>query len=434
MHIAIVTAGGAGMFCGSCMHDNTLARALLARGERVTLIPTYTPIRVDEKNVSQERVLLGGINLYLDTHVPGWGYLPRIVKGWLDSPAIIKLATRISVSADARKLGKITVAMLKGDHGPQQAEVEDFANYIANELKPDVVLYSNALLVGTLRRLKEKFAGPVVCLLQGDDIFLQDLIEPWRSQAFAILHRECERFDAVLTHSIYYRDFMADYLRIPPEKMHVVPLGIDLAGHDGEPREVGGSSFTIGYFARICPEKGLHNLVAAFRILRSRRPDLPLRLHAGGYLGVRDQKWFEALQKDAADLGDSFQYIGSPASHQEKVDFLKSVDLFSVPTDYREPKGLYVLEALANGVPVVQPLHGSFPELIEATGGGLLVQPQDPEHLASVLGQLLDDTQLRRKLATNGRRAVHEKFSPPVMAENTLKVLEGLVARSAKGA
>lgn len=431
MHIAIVTAGGAGMFCGSCMHDNTLARALLARGERVTLIPTYTPIRVDEKNVSQERVLLGGINLYLDTQVPGWGRLPRLLKGWLDSPAIIRLATRFSVSADARKLGKMTVAMLQGDHGPQQTEVEDFANYIANELKPDVVLYSNALLVGTLRRLKEKFAGPVVCLLQGDDIFLQDLIEPWKSRAFAILYRECEQFDAVLTHSGYYRDFMADYLRIPVEKMHVVPLGIDLAGHDGEPRAEASSPFTIGYFARICPEKGLHNLVAAFRILRSQRPDLPLRLHAGGYLGVRDQKWFESLQKDASDLGESFQYIGSPASHQEKVAFFKSVDLFSVPTDYHEPKGLYVLEALANGVPVVQPLHGGFPELIEATGGGLLVKPQDPEHLAAVLGQLIDDSRLRRKLATNGRRAVHERFNPQVMAENTLKVLEGLVPRFA---
>lgn len=67
MHIAIITAGGAGMFCGSCMLDNTLARALQAAGTEVTLIPTYTPTRTDEENASLSRVFFGGINVYLDS-------------------------------------------------------------------------------------------------------------------------------------------------------------------------------------------------------------------------------------------------------------------------------------------------------------------------------------------------------------------------------
>ena len=66
MHIAIVTAGGAGMFCGSCMHDNTWARSLKNAGAQVTLLPTYTPLRLDEHDESSNPVFLGGINVYLD--------------------------------------------------------------------------------------------------------------------------------------------------------------------------------------------------------------------------------------------------------------------------------------------------------------------------------------------------------------------------------
>ena len=86
-----------------------------------------------------------------------------------------------------------------------------------------------------------------------------------------------------------------------------------------------------------------------------------------------------------------------------KVRFLHGIDVLSVPTTYREPKGLYVLEALANGVPVVQPRHGSFPELIEATGGGLLVNPDDPHDLARALRQLFDDPGSPRRAGPQGQ-------------------------------
>ena len=62
MKIAIITAGGAGMYCGSCMQDNSLALALLSLGQDVQLLPTYTPIRTDESDVSLDRVFFGGIN------------------------------------------------------------------------------------------------------------------------------------------------------------------------------------------------------------------------------------------------------------------------------------------------------------------------------------------------------------------------------------
>jgi glycosyltransferase involved in cell wall biosynthesis len=421
MHIAIVTAGGAGMFCGSCMHDNTWARSLKKQGAQVTLLPTYTPLRLDEHDESSRPVFLGGINVYLDFRARFWRAVPRVLTRWLDRPAVIHLATRFGVSNNAQQLGKLTLAMLAGESGPQSREIAELAAFLGDSLRPDTVCFSNALLVGAVRSLRRKFAGRIFCILQGDDIFLEDLHEPYRSEALTAIRERARDFDGFFVHSAYYRDFMAGYLALPPEKFHIVPLGIDLAGHDGTPVERKSDQFHIGYFARICPEKGLQQLVDGFRLLHKRHPNT--RLSAAGYLGARDRAYFEKVRESARDLGTAFEYAGSPQTHEEKVRFLKTLDVLSVPTVYREPKGLYVLEALANGVPVVQPRHGAFPEMLEATGGGLLVEPGDPEDLARALEELMKDPKGRMQLAHGGRAAVHAQYDDATMARRTLEIL-----------
>jgi glycosyltransferase involved in cell wall biosynthesis len=421
MHVVIVTAGGAGMFCGSCMHDNTWARALMAQGVEVSLLPTYTPIRVDEGSLASSRVFFGGINVYLEHKSRLWRSLPRFMTRWVDAPWVIQLATRFGVSNDARLLGELTLAMLEGEAGPHRRDVAELADFIA-QLKPDVVCFSNALLCGALRGIRASFSGKVFCTLQGDDIFLEGLSEPYRRQALDRISERASEFDGFITHSRYYRDFMSSYLRLPPEKFHVVPLGIDLTGHDGVPSTSKNERFTVGYFARVCPEKGLHELLAGFRLLHQRHPSA--RLRAGGYLGPRDHKYFNDLARDARSLGDSFEFIGSPASHVEKVSFLKSLDVLSVPTTYHEPKGLPVLEAMANGVPVVQPRHGAFPEILEATGGGLLVSPGSPADLADALEQLMLDPARRLQYAESGQAAVRGKYGPAALAQATVAAFE----------
>ncbi|MCP4812562.1 MAG: hypothetical protein GY888_08650, partial [Planctomycetaceae bacterium] len=175
MKIAIITAGGAGMFCGSCMQDNTLARTLRNVGHDVTLIPTYTPITVDEENVSVDRVFLGGVNVYLDSTVPGWSRLPRFLKGWLDRPKILRRLTRRSSATDASQLGGLTIDMLKGNLGPQCDEIQQLVTWLVDDLKPNLILFSNALLSGVVPTLRQRFGGKIVCLLQGDDVFLDAL-------------------------------------------------------------------------------------------------------------------------------------------------------------------------------------------------------------------------------------------------------------------
>lgn len=414
------------MFCGSCMHDNTWARALLAAGAEVSLIPTYTPIRVDEDNVSNSRVFFGGINVYLASKWRFWNSIPSFLRRWLDHPAVIRLATRKAVSNDAANLGQLTLDMLAGESGPQREQVEELARFLGEQLRPDVVVFSNALLAGAVRRIKQLFAGPVLCVLQGDDIFLDALPNAHRGRVLDALRDRARDFDGFITHSRYYAEHMAEELAVPLDHFHQLPLGIDVAGHDGQPRPAS-DPFTVGYFARLCPEKGLHLLVEAFARFHAKHPRTCLRI--GGFLGERDQLFFQHVRDQAARLGPAVEFVEHIDTHEQKVAFLNSLDVLSVPTTYREPKGLSILEALANGVPVVQPAHGAFPELLEATQGGLLFEPGNLDDLVAKWESLLLNPDERSRLAVTGQSRVRESFSTTVMAEQTLRLFDSLPRR-----
>jgi glycosyltransferase involved in cell wall biosynthesis len=437
MRIAYITAGAAGMYCGSCLHDNTLAAALLALGHEALLIPTYTPIRTDEPNVSQERVFFGGINVYLQQKVPLFRHTPWVLDRLLDAPRLLRWASRFAVKTQAERLGDLTLSMLRGEHGHQRKEIAKPAQWLATEVRPEVVNLTNALISGMVPELKRRLGVPIVCTLQGDDVFLESLPEPHRGQSLALIREHCRQIDGFIATSRYYADFMAGYFDIPRESIEVIYPGLNLTGHgkslNSEPAAT--RPRTIGYLARISPEKGLHVLADAFRLLHSapdhgpgslgqRLPTAPpggYRLRVSGWLGGNNRGYFDDIRSrlERSGVGHLFEYVESP-DHAGKIRFLQGLDVLSVPTVYREPKGLYVLEALANGVPVVQPRHGSFPELIEATGGGLLVNPDDAADLARGLAQVLHDLPLRQEMGRKGKEAVHARFHAERMARETV--------------
>ncbi len=424
MRIAYITAGAAGMYCGSCLHDNTLAATLQAQGHDALLIPTYTPITTDEPDVSQKRVFFGGINVYLQQKLSLFRHTPWVVDRLLDAPRLLRWVSRFAVRTRAEDLGELTLSVLRGEHGSQRKEIEKLVYWLATEVRPEIVVLTNALLSGLVHEVKARLGVPVLCTLQGDDIFLEALPSGVREQALDLVRRHCREIDGFIATSRYYADFMAGYLDIPRTRIHVVHPGLNLAGHGG-PRLPTSPPYTIGYFARICSEKGFHVLAEAFRILRQSPGAPPCRLRVSGWLGEGQRAYFEEVRRRLTGWGlaEHFEHVESP-DHVSKVRFLQSLDVLSVPTTYREPKGLYVLEALANGVPVVQPRHGSFPELIEATGGGLLVHPEDPADLARGLRQLLEDATLRAELGRRGKEAVHQHFHAGRMAEKTLAVFQ----------
>jgi glycosyltransferase involved in cell wall biosynthesis len=282
--ILSITAGAAGMYCGSCLRDNALAVELLARGHDVTLLPLYTPTNPDETNVSHERVLFGGISIYLQQYSRVFRRLPRFLDRLWDSPRVIKALAGRSLSTDPRLLGDLTISMLEGDRGVLRKEFAKLLDWMSAEPTPDVINLPNSLLIGLARPLRDAVRRPIVCTLQGEDLFLDGLIEPYRHRAIDLIREQVGDVDRFLSVSEYYAPVMAGLLKIPSQKMAVVPLGINLQGYDA-PRKGGRHSsghdiFRVGYFARIAPEKGLHVLADAYIRLRQRTGSATLALEA----------------------------------------------------------------------------------------------------------------------------------------------------------
>jgi glycosyltransferase involved in cell wall biosynthesis len=422
MRIAYVAAGAADMICGTCLHDNTLAGALLRAGHDVSLIPTYTPLKTDGADVSIDRVFFGALNVYLQQKVGAFRHTPAAFDRWLDSPGLIRRVAKLGASTDPTELGDLTWSVLKGEEGYQAKELARLVGWLRDDLRPDVVHLTNSMFVGFARSLKRELGVPVVCSLQGEDLFLGQLREPWKTRSFEVLRERAQDVDGFLSNSEWYADTMAELMQVDRSRLHVVPLGINVDSSEEKEARPADAPITLGYLARICPEKGFHLLVEAFRIL-SADPKFKgrIRLRVAGWLGERDRAYFEKLS-------GGFEYVGE-VDREGKNRFLRSLDILSVPTTYREPKGLFVLEALAHGVPVVQPRHGAFPEMLEATGGGLLVEPNSAEDLARGLAHLIADRELRAELGQRGREAVQQRFTDAIEAENALAVYRHVLSQ-----
>jgi len=421
MRIASVTAGAAGMFCGSCLRDNTLAAALVAKGHECLLIPTFTPLTLDEPDQSIGQVFLGGVNIYLDEFTL-FRWIPRWARQWLDRPKILRLASRFSGIENYERLGTLAISMLRGEHGRQRIAFEELNQFLA-EYRPDVVLLTNVLLSAVAPLISKQVGAPVVATLQGDDIFLDALKPAHREEAKLLIRTNGQSINGYIATSAYYADHMAEYLNLDRDRIDVVYPGVSLKHHVAskpKPKDLP----IIGYFARIAPEKGLHHLVEAFIRLRKQHAILA-RLKVSGWLGPQYRRYFQECMDRIRSAGlEEFVEHTPVSSMREKVAFYRSLDVFSVPTDYREPKALYVLEALANGVPVVLPRHGAVTELVNETGGGRLVEPNNTDALVQALAELLSDPEGRRKLGEAGQLAVRDLFNAERMATATVAALQ----------
>ncbi len=428
MRILALTAGAADMYCGSCLRDNALATELRRQGHDVTLVPIYTPTRTDEPNVSEERVLFGGVNVYLQQVLPLFRRSPRFIDKLFDSGWMMRLLSGLSVSTDPAQLGELTVSTLKGEHGHQRREVAKLTEWLASQPRPDVILLPNSLMIGVARSLRSAIGAPVVCTLQGEDLFLGGMSEPHRRAAIELIREQVRFVDGFHAVSAYYESYMGKLLDIPAHKMAVVPIGINLDGYDLRVEKEG--PLRIGYFARIAPEKGLHNLCEAYRLLRQREDLPPTRLEVAGYLGREHRGYLSGLEVEMArhGLANEFQYHGT-LDRQEKIAFLRSLAIASVPTDYEEPKGLFLLEAMACGVPVVQPRRGAFEEILTRTGGGRLVEAGNNQALADVLAELVSDREQRRELGSRAAEGVRQHYGVSDMARSAIAATEKWIGR-----
>jgi glycosyltransferase involved in cell wall biosynthesis len=451
MRIIQLSAGTGSFYCGTCLRDNALVVELRRQGHDALLVPLYLPLALDETPANDAPLFYGGVNVYLQQKSDFFRKTPRWLDRVLDAPPLLTAAAKRAGMTSARDLGAITLSMLRGEEGSQVKELDRLTAWLAEDAQPDVVCLSNALLIGLARRIKERTGAAVACFLNGEHAFLDGLPEPERQDAWNTLAERAAEIDAFLPVSRYYAGLMGERACLPAGRVHIVYPGILLEGYDapadggrrtedGRPAmhqgaDVPSSSVlrppssvpppTLGFLAKMCPEKGLETLVEAFLRLRDRGRIENLKLRVAGACTAADEPYVERLRQRLAGAGLAGEVEFLPnLDRNEKIAFLRSLSALSVPANYGEAFGLYVIEALAAGVPVVQPRHGAFPELIAATGGGLLCDPDDPASLAAALEELLADPTAARAMAERGRQAVFERFSVSRMAGETLRVLE----------
>ncbi len=454
MRIVHLIAGAGPMYCGSCMHGNTLAAGLRKAGADVLLAPLYTPLRTDEENLSIDHLALGGINVYLDECLPWWRRMPGFVRRLVDQPWLVTWAARAGGSTRPEQLGRLAVAMFRGDDGPLKDDVEQLLAWLRAEVRPEIIHLSNAMLAGLARPIKERLGVPVVATLTGEDSFLEKLPQPYYDQALAELRARAADLDCVIALSRDYADFMAGYLCVPREKIEVFRPGLNLEGFPvgpscreglidppvagnvsaqddsalSSPFQQKGPARTIGYLGRICEDKGPQLLLAAMVALDESPGVPPYRVRLAGYLDRADRRFLSDLFRMAKRSGkaERFEYVGE-LDRAGKIDFLQSLDVLCLPSLLRESKGLPALEAWACGVPAVLPDHGAFSELVADTDGGLLYDPQQPDELPSALLRILSDADLAAQCGRRAQQTVHERYTTARESQEMLELYERLV-------
>jgi glycosyltransferase involved in cell wall biosynthesis len=427
MNIVQLTPGAGEMFCGNCFHDNTLVAALRQLGHDATMLPLYLPIRVDGENQSEgQPIFFGGVNVYLAQKSAFFRNSPQWLHRLLNSRWLLERAAGRAAKTRASDTGELMLSMLRGESGNQDREITELISWLRDHAKPDVLCLSNALLIGMTRRLKRELGVPVVCLLQGEEPYVDSLPDAYRKPAWKLLTERAEDVDAWIALSRWNADRLIQRLKLKPERVHVVHSGIDLDSFPIANRQspiANQKAPVLGYFARMCRDKGLDLLVEAYIHIKNRGQIPRLKLHIGGGCGPGDEPFVQSLRKQLAEAG----YIGEVSfqpnlSHAEKVAFLQALDVFSVPAHYGEAFGLYLIEAMAVGVPVVQPRTAAFPEIIEATGGGVLCEAHNPKALGETIEGLLLEPRRLQELGEIARQAVRARFSGEAMARATMDV------------
>ncbi len=431
MRLVLLTPGTGSYHCGVCMRDNALARELIRQGHRALMLPMYLPLTLDEDAASPETpIFFGGVSTYLREKVPLLRHMPRWLDRLLSHRALLRLvAGKAAAKTGGPDVAEITLSMLRGEEGNQAGEIEELIAWLREHGQPEAVWLSTALQAGLARRIKAALGVPVLGFLQGEDTFIEGLGEPWSARVWALLAERMRDADLWIAPSRYFAELMARRLGWSAEesarRVRVIPNGVSLEGYQtpNAKRQTPNAKLTIGYLARFVPGKGIGLLVDAFILLKKRGRISSVRLRCAGSMTEADARYVETLKARLAAAGVAGDVEWLPnVSREEKIAFLESLTVFSVPAIYSEAFGLYAIEALAAGVPVVLPRASAFPEILEATGGGWLFELDadatgNVERLADALECSLREPPVARALGERGREAVRRHFTITRLAQ-----------------
>ena len=423
--IQIIPGSGGSFYCGNCLRDSKYVDALRKLDHQVVKIPMYLPLFSDEHDISDIPIFYGAISTYLKQVYPIFRKAPAWFDKLLNSKPMMKMAASMAGSTRAKGLEDMTISMLLGEQGEQKEELEKMVDWIADHCNPDVIHISNALLLGLAKRLKEKVGVPVVCSLQDEDVWVDAMQPQFQQPIWDLMHERAEDVDALVAVSNYFADEMKKRMRLEDKKVHTFYLGVDVEDYPYIP--VKEKPKNVGYISRMCHKDGFDIVVNAFIELKKKAGFEEVKLIATGGLTGDDKKFFKEQKQKLKEAGLLHQFeVVEQFEGAARHEFFKQVAMISVPVRIGEAFGMYLLEAMASGVPVVQPALGAFPEIVEVSGGGITYFPNTPEKLSESWAGLLNDPEKLEKLSLAGYEGTKAKFNIHNHAAEIVELYENL--------
>jgi len=422
----IVPGFGGSFYCGNCLRDSVFTRTLREMGHDAVVLPVYLPLTKESLHQKSEvPVFYGAVSIYIKQKLPFLRNMPDWLEKWFNAPRLLSFAASKSGSTRAAGLESMTASMLRGEDGYQKKELEQLCYYIKEIQKPDVVHLSNALLLGMAGKIKNELNIPVVCSLQDEDVWVDAMRPEWQEIIWGLMAENAKDVSVFIAVSQYFANVMQPKLKLDKSKLHIVPIGVNpdqYSFHEPQMENKG-----IGYLSRICEENGFGVLIDAFILLQQKDNMHQITLHVTGGKTDDDDKFIqEQMKKLRKHALEDRIFFYDEFSSKNLSSFFSRISLLSVPVLRGEAFGLYLLESLASGIPIVQPSLGAFPELIEGTGGGMVYGSNQAENLSAAWFQLFSNPDALIEMGIKGHTALQKKYNIKNISESMLQIYQSV--------
>lgn len=415
----IVPGSGDSFYCGNCFRDNLQASALRKAGHEVIVMPLYLPLRFRSFQADTP-LFFPATTFYTAQKFFGKRKMPGWLKKVTGSDMLLNVASSLSGSTSADGLEEMTLAMITGEDAAFREMVDQLIDWVKEREKPDVIHLSSSLLIGIAKEIKSHLDTPIVCSVQDEEVWIDNLEECSMQAAWRGIEENSCYVDRFVTTSHFYKEMLQQ--RLPQFKeIEVIYPGVD-------PDKYRSMDYpedpVIGFFYRMNEENGLDLLAEAFVKLKRKNtiPNLRLRI-GGGYTG-KDKPFLRKIRKLLEPYQD-YVVIEEAYRMEEHARFYREISVLSVPLRFEEGVGLYLCEAFAAGRPVVEPATGSFPEIVDRAG--ILYGLNDADSLATALEGLLTDRALMERCREEALRLSSSRYNDQVLAEKLMNMYQSLI-------
>ncbi len=425
--VHIIPGNGGSFYCQNCIRDGALVKSIQEAGHDIIMVPMYLPLVTDEPDMQQETpVFFGAVNAYLKQIWPWFRNAPRWLEKFFDSSLFLNLAARSAGSTSAAGLEDMTLSMLRGEDGNQSGELHQLIRWLKSDIRPDVVYIANSLLLGLVPGIRQELEVPIVCALQDEAPWLESMDSEKLQEIWDLMRLLARDVDCFLPVSSYYGRIMTSKLEIPSDRIRIIPNGIDA----GQYRRSGlpDDPVTVGYLSRQMPGLGLDILTDAFILLRNQHSDLNMELKITGGMTRDDLPFVKAIKRKLKRSG-LLQDVHFIENHdrEHRIEFLQSLTLMTVPTQFPEAFGTFILEAMACGVPVIQPNIGAYPEIIRQ--GGWIYHPNNAETLAGMIWNAAADRSELEQKSNDARQLILDHYDIGKIADELTGLYHHLIRR-----